>query len=90
MENQLVCGSQNYCWLVGDEILISCKNMIIHLYNLYYVVMDLDGLSGFFCDILYLNVKMYLRLKLYTVPFFVSGQTYKISKGSNNYCSHCM
>ena len=32
---------------------------------------------------------MYLWLKLYTVPFFVSGQTYKISKGSNNYCSHC-
>ena len=29
-------------------------------------------------------------LKLYTVPFFVSGQTYKISKGSNNYCSHCI
>ena len=27
---------------------------------------------------------------LYTVPFFVSGQTYKISKGSNNYCSHCI
>ena len=40
---------------------------------------------GFFCDILSLNVKMYLWLKLYTVPFFVSGQTYKISKGSNNY-----
>ena len=37
-----------------------------------------------------LNVKMCLRLKLYTVPFFVSGQTYKISKGSNNYFSHCM
>ena len=32
---------------------------------------------------------MYLWLNLYTVPFFVSGQTYKISKGSNNYCSHC-
>ena len=32
------------------------------------------------CDILSLNVKMYLCLKLYTVPFFVSGQTYKISK----------
>ena len=46
--------------------------------------------SGFFCDILSLNVKMYVWLKLYTVPFFVSGQTYKISKGSNNYCSHCM
>ena len=46
--------------------------------------------SGFFCDILFLNVKMYLWLKLYTVPFFVSGQTYKISKGSNNYCSYCM
>ena len=38
-----------------------------------------------FCDILSLNVKMHLCLKLYTVPFFVSGQTYKISKGSNNY-----
>ena len=45
--------------------------------------------SGFFFDILSLNVKMYLWLKLYTVPFFVSGQTYKISKGSNNYCSYC-
>ena len=45
--------------------------------------------SGFFCDILSLNVKTYLWLKLYTVPFFLSGQTYKISKGSNNYCSHC-
>ena len=33
-------------------------------------------------------LKMYL-FKLYTVPFFVNGQTYKISKGSNNYCSHC-
>ena len=37
-----------------------------------------------------LNVKLHLWFKLYTVPFFVSGQTYKISKGSNNYCSHCM
>ena len=45
--------------------------------------------SGFFCDILSLNVKMCPWLKLYTVPFFVSGQTYKISKGSNYYCSHC-
>ena len=35
--------------------------------------------SGFFCDFLSLNVKMYLWLKLCTVPFFVSGQTYKIS-----------
>ena len=34
-----------------------------------------------FCDILSLNVKMYLRLKWYTVPFFISGQPYKISKG---------
>ena len=33
---------------------------------------------------------MCLWLKLYTVPFFVSGQTYKISKGWNNYCSHCI
>ena len=46
--------------------------------------------SGFFCDILSRNVKMYLWLKLYTAPFFVSGQTYKISKGWNNYCSHCI
>ena len=46
--------------------------------------------SGFFGDILPLSVKMYLWLKLYTVPFFVSGQTYKIGKESNNYCSHCM
>ena len=45
--------------------------------------------SGCFCDILSFNVKMYLWLKLYTVPFFVSGQTYTISKGSNNYCPHC-
>ena len=45
---------------------------------------------GFFCDILSPNVKMYLWLKLYTVPFFVSGQTYKISKGSNKYRSHCI
>ena len=37
-----------------------------------------------------LNVKIDLWLKLYTVPFFVSGQTYKISKGSNHYYSHCM
>ena len=55
--------------------------MYKHLYDV--VILD------FFCDILSLNVKMYLWLKLYTVPFFVSGQTYKISKGSNNYCSHC-
>ena len=41
----------------------------------------------FFIFILSLNVKMYLWLKLYTVPLFVSEQTYKISKGSNNYCS---
>ena len=46
--------------------------------------------SGFFCEFLSLNVKMYLWLKLCPVPFFVSGQTYKISKGSNNYCSHCI
>ena len=46
--------------------------------------------SGFFCDIPFLNVKMYLWLKSYTGPFFVSGQTYKISKGSNKYCSHCI
>ena len=46
--------------------------------------------SGLFCDIMSLNVKMYLWLTLYTVPFFVSGQTYKISKGSNNYSFHCM
>ena len=38
MENKLVCGSQNYCWLVGDKILISCRNMIIHLENVYDVV----------------------------------------------------
>ena len=58
--------------------------MIINIYNLYDVV-----ILDFFCDILSLNVKMYLWLQLYTVPFFVSGQTYKISKGSNKYCSHC-
>ena len=43
--------------------------------------------SGFFCDILSLIVKMYLWLKLYTVPFFVSGQTYKISKRSHFFSS---
>ena len=43
-----------------------------------------------FFETLSLNVKMYLWLKWYTVPFFVSGQTYKISKGSNKYCSHCI
>ena len=42
---------------------------------------------GIFCLSM---LKMYLWLKLYTVPFFVSGQTYKISKGLNNYCSHCI
>ena len=34
----------------------------------------------FFCDILSLNVKMYPWLKLYTVPFFVSGQTTKSAR----------
>ena len=65
---------KSYCSM--DQILISCENMIINIYNLYILVI-LDF------------VKMYLWLKLYTVPIFVSGQTYKISKGSNNYCSHC-
>ena len=54
------------------------------MYTIYMML-----LFWIFCDILSLNVKMYLWLKLYTVPFFVSGQIYKISKGSNNYCSHC-
>ena len=36
-----------------------------------------------FCDILSLNVKMYLWLKLYTVPFFVSGQTYQQKSARN-------
>ena len=53
-----------------DQILISCENVIINIYNLYDVV-----IVDFLCDILSLNVKMYLWLKLYTVPFFVSGQT---------------
>ena len=75
MENLLVCGSQNYCWLVGYQILIK------FIWCCF---------SRFFCDILLLNVQMYLWLKLYTVPFFVSEQTDKISKGSNNYCSHCI
>ena len=66
-----------------DQILISCENMIINIYKICMMLL-------IFCDILFLNVKMYLWLKLYTVPFFVSGQTYKISKGSNNYCSHCI
>ena len=55
MENELVCGRQNYCWLVGDQILISCKNMIINVLNVYDVV-----ILDFFCDILSLSVKMYL------------------------------
>ena len=38
MENELVCGSQNYCWLIGDQILISRKNMRIHLYDV--VILD--------------------------------------------------
>ena len=58
--------------------------MIINLWNVYDVVI-LD-----FFMIFCLNFKMYLWLKLYTVPFFVSWQTYKISKGSKNNCSHCM
>ena len=40
MKNYLVCGSQNYCWLVGDQILIPFKNMIIHLLKLYDVILD--------------------------------------------------
>ena len=36
-------------------MLISCKNMIINEYNSYDVV-----ILDFFCDILSLNVKMYL------------------------------
>ena len=62
---------------------------IKYLYDNKYLKFVQCCYSGFFCDILSLNVKMYLWLKLYTVPFFVSGQTYKISKGSNNCCSHC-
>ena len=54
--------------------------MIINVYNSNVVILD-------FFVIFCLNVKMYL--KLYTVLFFVSGQTYRITKGSNNYCSHC-
>ena len=71
---------KSYCSI--DQTLISCENMIINIQNLYNVVI--------FYNILSLNVKMYLWLKLHTVPFFVSGQTYKISKESNNYCSHCI
>ena len=67
-----------YCSM--DQILISCENMIINIYILYNVVI-LDFFV-IFC------LSMLKWLKLYTVPFFVSGQTYKISKGSNNYCSH--
>ena len=55
MENELVCGSQNYCWLIADQILISCKNMKINIKNVYDVV-----ILDFFCDIQSLNVKMYL------------------------------
>ena len=60
-----------------DQILISSENMILNIENLYDVVI-LDFLV-IFC----LSVP-------YTVPFFVSVQTYQISKGSNNYCSHCI
>ena len=41
-----------------------------------YDVVILD----FFCDIQSLNVKIYLSLKLYTVPFFVSGQPTKSAR----------
>ena len=52
--------------------------------NLYDVILD------FFVIFCLSMLKCTYDLKLYTVPFFVSGQTYKISKGSNNYCSHCI
>ena len=79
----MVCGSQNYCWLVWGS-----NTYFMKKYN-KFIKFIWCCYSGFFCDILSLNVKMYLRLKLYTVPFFLSGQTYKIRKGSNNYCSQC-
>ena len=57
---------KSYCSM--DQILISCENMII------YTICTML-LFWVFGDILSLNVKMYLWLKLYTVAFFVSGQT---------------
>ena len=69
-------GSNTYFMQKYDNKFVKCK---IYMMLLFWI----------FFDILSLNVKMYIRLKSYTVPFFVSGQTYKISKGSNNYCSHC-
>ena len=51
MENELACWSQNYCWLVGDQILISCKTMISFI---IFILYDLD-----FFVIFCLNVKMY-------------------------------
>ena len=44
---------KSYCSM--DQILISCENMIINISHFYNVV-----ILDFFCDILSLNVKMYL------------------------------
>ena len=63
----------------GSNTYFHAKNMINTFIKMYMML-------SFW---IFLNVKMYLWLKLYTVPCFVSGQTYKISKGSHNYCSHC-
>ena len=44
---------KSYCSM--DQILISCENMIINILKCVRCCY-----SGFFCDILSLNVKMYL------------------------------
>ena len=66
-----------------------CQQRFLHQV-LSHIVLWIKYLFNVVCDILSLNVKMHLWLKWYTVPFFVSGQTYTISKGSNNYSSHCI
>ena len=57
----------------------------VYIYILYiYSGSNTYLIPCWFCRFAHL-LKMYLWLQLYTVPFFVSGQTYKISKGSNHY-----
>ncbi len=47
-------------------------------------------LKWFFVVVLSLTVKINLTLNVYTDHFFVSGQTYKISRGSNICFPHCI
>ena len=55
MENELVSGSQNYCWLVGDQIPYLMQKYDTNIYKMYVILFWI-----FFCDILSHNVKMYL------------------------------